>query len=130
MLLCPLLGNGSFVGSATIPGVHPTGPYHLDSVNQPFHVRLPDIARCWAEHVPAPPQLLVLSAGAWDLARLTVQEHPIKGRHALPEAVMWGYYANLTRVVRLAKQSWGSHTPMFGLNTAYRWPLRDAGERV
>jgi hypothetical protein len=95
-----------------IPGVHPTGPYHLNSggfIGNVSHKISVGMAR-WHELLGAqPPDMVVLNAHLWDLARIFQYDSLYMIKHKasvfnilsdlLPSEAVEGYIRNLTLVV-------------------------------
>jgi hypothetical protein len=98
-----------------LPGVHPTGPYHLPHTHTMNLAAKVDWAfrEYQATYGPAPPDMVVLTAALWDLARIRAQEPQLMGCSSgdhrssqcqlaehLPHATTHGYIRNLTLLVR------------------------------
>jgi hypothetical protein len=102
-----------------IPGVHPTGPYHLPSTHTMNLTAKVDWAfqEYHATLGPAPPDLVVLTAALWDLARMRGCEPWLMGcsngdyrsgqqcqlAEHLHHATVHGYMRNLTMLVQHVK---------------------------
>lgn len=60
------------LASAYYPGVHPTGPFHMN-VKQNYTERFKTAARLWTRQFKRPPDMVVVSSLLWDIARLYSQ---------------------------------------------------------
>lgn len=103
------------IASAYFPGVHPTGPYH-SGLRAGYERRIAAAAAQWASYSPAPPDLVVVASGLWDIARMWRYEPHYVGGEQLELQLLRNWSANFTRVVEYAKTVF-SQTPLWAFHT-------------
>jgi len=95
------------IGMRYIPGVHPTGPYHMDLIGG-FFERSRMAKREFLHQFSAHPDVIIIGSNYWDAARLYLK-HNISGSNneGLEKSYIVGYMNNLTMWINHIRNIYG-----------------------
>jgi hypothetical protein len=92
------------LASTYIPGVHPDGPYHKD-IAQNYKSRMEFAKEHWEAYAGGPPDVVIVAANLWDIARMYGYERDLLLANELSTSTMQQWRANFTAVVQYAKRT-------------------------
>jgi hypothetical protein len=92
------------LASVYFPGVHPTGPYH-SHLTRPATARIDFAKEHWEGYAGGPPDVVIVAANLWDIARMYGRERALLRGNELSLETIHLWMANFTAVVQHAKKA-------------------------